>query len=106
MTDNDRRISDIVDKLESLSLETTALTRELRELKAPNDTNNNTVTNPNPSYPHNFVIGNRVIIRNGYLVGKRGTIGAVTDTTKTRITLRDDTGNWQTRKYTNIGIVR
>jgi hypothetical protein len=99
MTDKESHISEIVDRLDSLTLEANMLTRELPTLRTPDV--NPTHIHANPTHIHNFKKEDKVIIKKGYL-GKRGTEGIVTYNTKTRVTLRDGSGKTHTRKFTNV----
>jgi hypothetical protein len=115
MTDKDQRITEIVNRLDSLTLEANALTRELRELTRHEDDNRayarsstkderdttRTRKQSKNINDHDFEEGDKVIIKNGYK-GGRGTKGTVTHTTKTQVTLKDKTGKLYVRKYTNV----
>ena len=114
MTKKDLRITEIVNRLDSLTLEANTLTRELKTLReAEEDTTGTTrahaATNNNEDETnkkkganlHGFKKGDRVRITNIYR-GQRGTEGTVTYVTKSQVTLRDDTGRLHTRKFTNI----
>jgi hypothetical protein len=108
MSDNDdARITSIIHRLDSLTLEANTLTRELKTLRsnqqrayAPTATARATARNP-PTRTHEFEIGDRVIITNTYQ-GSRGTKGTVTYITDKQITLIDEKGKRHTRKYTNL----
>ena len=113
MTDKDDRISEIVNRLDSLTLEANTLTHELRELRrqdragATHGREGNEgderqqQRNNEPVHAHGFSRGERVVITNLY-TGRRGTEGTVTHTTRTQVTLRDGTGRTHVRKYTNV----
>jgi hypothetical protein len=121
MTEKDHRITDIVNRLDSLTLEANALTRELKELR---DTNITSTTAAHPRIPVNtdqgseteprhrggrsdvnklnyFEIGDKVYITNNYR-RRQGTQGTVVHVTTNQVTLRDENGKSHTRKYTNV----
>ena len=101
----EERITEIVDRLSSLTLEAQELTQELKDLRAPPDVNPRTrvpnTSTLHPTHDHGFTEGNRVVIRNGYK-GARGTQGIVIFTTKQQVTLQDGRGKTHTRKYSNL----
>jgi transcription antitermination factor NusG len=99
MTDKDQRISDIIDKLDSLMLEANDLTRELKEQRKQEGKKSK--RDESSTYAHGFQKGDKVIITNVYR-GRRGTIGIVTHTTKVQVTLLDESGTTHTRKFTNV----
>jgi hypothetical protein len=108
MTDKEQRISDIVDKLDSLTLEANVLTHELREPTKPTKDINYTTKRlikeeekKIASTTNDFVKGEKVIITNGYK-GKKGSTGTVTHTTKTQVTFKDESGKTYVRKFTNV----
>jgi hypothetical protein len=106
MADDEQRITDIVNRIGTLTLEANTLTNELRNLRERNYGTARTVqtetTVPNvPTFEHGFEIGDRVAITNRYQ-GKQGTEGIVTSITRTRITLQDVTGRKHIRKHTNV----
>jgi hypothetical protein len=114
MTEKDLRITEIVNRLDSLTLEANTLTRELKTLREEEEDTTGTTrahaaTNNNEDETnkkkganlHGFKKGDRVRITNIYR-GQRGTEGTVTYVTKSQVTLRDDTGRLHTRKFTNI----
>jgi ATPase subunit of ABC transporter with duplicated ATPase domains len=73
------RITDIINKLEALSLRSTNLTRELRRLREQKqDERKNPIT---PKYEHDIREGERVVIK-------------VTHVTKEQITLQDASGKF------------
>jgi hypothetical protein len=122
MTDKEHRIKDIVNRLDSLTLEANTLTSELKELLTEDTTQNikdaptyksenrnetrkqrqrgNQVTKLN-----NFEIGNRVYITNKYR-GKQGIEGKITYVTTNQVTLTDEAGKKYVRKYTNVRKIR
>jgi hypothetical protein len=83
-----QQISDIVDELHLLSLRTATLTHKLKQLQKGGKQDNKAKPT-GPTYDHGFKRGDRVVIKNSYL-GKRGTKGRVSYTTKTQITLQDE----------------
>ncbi len=76
-----QRITNIINKLELLSLRTSTLTRKLRQLRQ-RDGQANQAKPTSTEYDHNLKEGDRVIIKNAYL-RKKGTEGTVLYTTKT-----------------------
>jgi ATP-dependent exoDNAse (exonuclease V) alpha subunit len=107
MTSNEKRISEIVDKLQSLTLEANVLANELSELRTQGDVKplhsekRDDDTKKKQIHDHGFKKGDKVVITNGYR-GKKGTTGTVTHTTKTQVTLRDESRKTYIRKYTNV----
>lgn len=104
MSDEDR-ITEIINKLEDLSIETTRLTQELRTLTqrpARRPAQRPFVPPPQlPTNEHDYKAGDKVEITNNYQ-WKKGTKGIVTRVSYTQVTLRDDKGAFHTRKHTNI----
>jgi hypothetical protein len=98
-----QRMSDIIDELEALSFKTNTLTHELKQLRQQGTQTRRRGPN-GMARNHSFKKGDRVVIKNMYL-GRKGTEGTVSYTTKTQITLLDDSGKLHTRKFTNIGRV-
>ena len=104
-------ITDIVDRLEALTLQTNALVAELRAARLQELRENNArsqqwgpeVTPPRrtPTFHHGYEEGDRAIITNRYL-GQRNTEGTVTHVTEQRVTIVDSTGNTYTRKPSNL----
>lgn len=89
MSRKDARIQELVSKLESLSIETSKLTKELKDLT---------------SDPNEIEIGDtiRVLNRLNYQLGVRGT---VTKTTKTRVYFKvtgDNSSVEHYRSYHNV----
>jgi hypothetical protein len=108
MTERDKRITDIINRLDSLTLEANTLTRELRTLISRDESRARAYVNKEEDKEindHDFKEGQTVIIRNGYQ-GLRGTIGTVTHTTKAQVTLVDKSGKSHRRKYTNVNRVK
>ena len=113
MTEKERRISDIVSKLKSLTLEASVLTHELGELRRRNESpphahgskgdkvKSEIKKERNPFYEHDFKEGDRVVITNGYQ-RKRGTEGRVIHTARTQVTIKDQAGTIHIRKSKNI----
>ena len=95
--DPEKRITNIIARLEELTIETQELIQELRQLHTP--TTNAHSSRPN--FDHIFVLGDKVVITNNYL-GKKGTRGIVTTVTAKRVTLTDSTGRKHTRKPSNL----
>jgi hypothetical protein len=102
MNEQDQRTNNIINQLEALSLETNELLRELRETQ-PHE--RRTVANTTPvqtrTPPHDFAVGDRVVIANNYR-RQRNTQGTVVYVTLQQITLIDAQGNRHTRKPTNL----
>jgi ATP-dependent exoDNAse (exonuclease V) alpha subunit len=105
MTDREQRISDIINRLESLTLEANGLVQQLQELRKPDNDPGRKEKDKNESPSNDFKEGEKVIITNNYR-GKRGTIGTVTHTTKKQVTLEDDSGKSYIRKYTNVSRIK
>ena len=108
MTDKERRITELVDKLDALTLEANVVTHQLRELRRPEEIQEpshgpqrRTAALRKNTNDHDFQSGDKAIITNGYR-GKRGVEGVVTSTTKTQVTLKDGSGKLYTRKHTNV----
>jgi hypothetical protein len=127
MTDKERLITDIINRLEILTLQTNILSRELRERREqdsrrPTRTGRVVFDGPAPSthgttrhayqtktvhvHPtrtqgneHDFQPGDRVVVTNG---NKRGLEGRVFQVARRQITFRDQTGYTFVRKYTNL----
>jgi hypothetical protein len=97
--EEDQRTKEIIHRLEALSIETNELLTELREV------NQHALQPPKTigarARPHQFRVGDRVIIANNYL-RQRNIQGSVIYTTMQRITLIDEQGNRYTRKPTNL----
>jgi uncharacterized membrane protein len=72
MTDKEQHISHIIDKLDSQMLEANALTHELRELRRQEKETTQghklktRQQDKTPTHAHDYKIGNKVIIKNGY----------------------------------------
>ena len=96
--DRDQRISTIINRLDSLALESRNLTQELRTLVEPTEEEDE----DEGTYDHSYRIGDRVVIKNTYLQQK-GTVGTVTNLTKSQVILVDNTGKIHTRKHTHVG---
>jgi ATP-dependent exoDNAse (exonuclease V) alpha subunit len=94
---NRSRISDIIDRLNALTLEANALICELRVLTSPGEPGDR---KKDPSV-NNFKKGDQVIITNNYR-GQRGTTGVITHVTEKQVTLEDGRGKKFTRKFTNV----
>lgn len=108
MADEDQRISEIIDRLDLLTIEASTLTGELRELRNRRERSNQRAAQREvprqtraETFDHGFVSGDEVVITN-LCQGFRGTRGTVTNVTQTYVTLRDATGRLYTRKYTNV----
>lgn len=86
---NNRRVQEIIERLNALTLEANALSMELRALNQQTE-----ATNP-------YQVGDRVTITNNYR-WKKGTKGVVVCTTATQVTLKDANGNLHKRKHTNV----
>ena len=106
MRNNERRVQEIADRLEALSLESASLTRELRRLTRSTqwtadggERNREETRSANNNRP--LQVGDRVVITNRYR-GRRGTEGTVVRVTSTQVTLRDSSGDEHTRKQTNV----
>jgi hypothetical protein len=126
MTDKERLITDIINRLEILTLQTNILSRELRELReqdrrpartrrvfdgpaAPSTQHGTTrhayQTKPvqsarTPTYEHDFQPGDRVIVTNGTKRGLEGRVFQVV--AGQQVTFRDQTGYTFVRKHTNL----
>jgi hypothetical protein len=100
--EQDQRTNNIINRLEALSLETNELLRELRETQ-PHERRIGATTTPahTRTPPHEFVVGDRVVIANNYR-RQRNTQGTVIYVTAQRVTLIDAQGNRHTRKPTNL----
>ena len=95
------KIKDLVNKLETLTIETRQLTQELKRLQE-NTTNLSINTNTQEAADSNpYKIGDRVIITNSYR-GKKGTRGSIIATTTSLVTLIDHNGKEYKRKHTNV----
>jgi preprotein translocase subunit YajC len=94
---NRARLSDIIGRLDALTLEANALTRELRVLTSPGEPGDR---KKDPSV-NNFKKGDQVIITNNYR-GQGGTTGIITHVTAKQVTLEDGRGMKFTRKFTNV----
>ena len=91
MNDNEQQIANLIQRIDSLTLEANGLTRELQELTRQRETTNNELEE-----------GDTVVITNNYL-GQRGTTGVVTNVTSKEVTLRNtETGRRYTRKKSNV----
>jgi hypothetical protein len=101
MNEQDQRTNIIINRLEALSLETNELLRELRETQPHERRPATTATVPTRILPHDFVVGDRVVIANNYR-RQRNTQGTVLYVTAQRVTLIDAQGNRHTRKPTNL----
>jgi hypothetical protein len=95
MTDKEKRITDILNKLNSLTLESSILANELRALRDEHTGTTSTATT------NDFKEGDKVTITNFYK-GKKGTKGVVTRVTKKQVTIKDEAGKTHIRKLTNI----
>ena len=103
----DLRTTEIIERLEVLTLEANTLVKELRQIKRQEqeqeqeqDSNNQTAPPTNPKR-NQYKIGDQVTIVNNYR-GKKGTNGTVSHTTRTTVTLIDRTGKTYTRRHTNV----
>jgi hypothetical protein len=108
ITEREQRITDIINRLDSLTLEVNALTQELKTLIGRDESRARayvTTKEDKETNDHNFKEGKTVIIRNGYQ-GLKGTVGTVTHTTKTQVTLLDRSGKSHRRKYTNVNRIK
>ena len=99
-----QQITDIVNKLEVLSLRTSTLIRKLRQLQQKRGHTNQAKPH-NTEHNHDLKEGERVVIKNTYL-GKKGTEGTISYTTKAQVTLQDESGTFHTRKFTNVERVK
>ena len=80
-----QQITDIINKLEVLSLRTSTLIRKLRQLRQKRGHTNRAKPN-NTEHNHDLKEGERVVIKNTYL-GKKGTEETILYTTKAQVTL-------------------
>jgi hypothetical protein len=99
-----QQITDIVTELEILSLRTSTLIRELKQLRQKRGHTDRTKSR-NKEHDHDLKEGEHVVIKNTYL-GKKGTEGTISYTTKTQVTLQDESGTFHTRKFTNVERVK
>ncbi len=99
-----QQITDIVTELEILSLRTSTLICELRQLRQKRGHTDRTKSR-NTEHDHDLKEGERVVIKNTYL-GKKGTEGTISYTTKAQVTLQDESGTFHTRKFTNVERVK
>ena len=110
MTEEDR-ISQIINRLEELTLESQILTRELHQLNLTKTTTVETtplVPTHNETTPLSttinetkFKVGDRVKITNKYR-NQYGVIGVVTRVTAKQVILTDSSGQEYKRKLTNL----
>ena len=124
-TPAEERITDLIERIEAITLETQDITRELRQLQEQQLTTgqpNSVTTEPSeppsvytptataipqenlprsPATTHDFHIGDRAIITNSYL-GKKGTSGVVIAISPKQVTIRDKNGRSHKRKHTNL----
>ena len=102
MVRTDKEISDIIDELDSLSIQANALVRRLRRARlAEQGVRSGAQAPRTETYPHGYEVGDRVVITNRYL-GQKNTQGQVTHITAQRVTLVDSSGNRYTRKPSNL----
>ena len=59
----------------------------------------------NTEHDHDLKEGERVVIKNTYL-GKKGTEGTISYTTKAQVMLQVESGTFHTRKFTNVKRVK
>jgi hypothetical protein len=96
--DKDQRTSDIITRLEALSIETNELVTELRRREQLPPVPQ---TTPVRTRPHSFIVGDRASITNNYL-RQRNIQGHMIYATAQRVTIIDAQGNRYTRKPTNL----
>ena len=106
MSKREARISEIINRITALTLETNALATDLKLLTSTNWIKKEEGTAgaqpiPKTTYHHGIEINDEVVITN-YYKGSSGTRGSVVHTTNQQVTLRDDHGRLHTRKYTNV----
>lgn len=114
MSGDERRITEIIDRLDALTIEASDLTGELRDLRrrtraaqreVPARTRTAQREVPRErsvtTFEHGFEVDDQVVITNLYQ-GFRGTRGTVTGITSQFVTLRDANGRSYTRKCTNL----
>ena len=99
-SNNEQRISDIIQRLSTLAIETQELTEELQTIteRTPHRSERTPIQHNND---HTFQIGDRVVIKNKYL-GHQGTYGTIISVTKKQVTLQSQNGTVHTRSYKNI----
>lgn len=99
-----KRIQEIIERLDSLTLEANTLTKELRTLTSAQEDEDKPEAKQKV-YPagflHDFRRGDRVKITNTYK-GNKGKKGTVTSVTKTQVTLIDSDGETHTRRFSNV----
>lgn len=105
LTADTDRITEIINRLEALTIETTTLTTELRQLHLQTGA---TVSEPIGQFPlrvetfaHGITVGDKVVITNNYKF-QRGVIGTAVRVGETTIVLVDSAGREYQRKYTNV----
>jgi hypothetical protein len=114
MTEEDDRISDIINRLEDLSVESRTLTQELRQLNLVRSARGETpptaprvargtptLVEPQAPFEHQFEIGDQVKITNRYRK-QFGIVGKVTHVTTTQVTITDASGQTYRRHHSNV----
>ena len=119
MKNDSNRIDEIIERLESLQLEMSSLTTELRTLRSPvrvpaervisngfasNVSDTQSQDSDASPFAHGIKEGDKVIIVNNYR-GQRGTIGVAAVVNATWVTLIDDSGNIYKQKYHNLRLI-
>jgi hypothetical protein len=103
MSDDDRRINNIVSRLNSLTLEANTLTRELKTLTSRQAS---TAAQTPTRAPARLKKGDKVAITNNYK-GQIGTTGTVIHLTAKQVTIKNETtGKQYIRKFTNVKLVK
>ena len=113
------RLTEIIQRLERLAIETKDLTTELRELQQRDGRTNERSTqernekgrqtqerrSTTPKVLHNFKKGQTVEITNTY-GNVKGTRGVINYMTRATVSLVDETGTLHTRKHNNVKLVQ
>jgi hypothetical protein len=99
MSGESERISEIINRLDAITLETSTLTQELKAIHRHNSRTAH--TQAGAASVHNYREGDEVVITNKYR-DEKGTRGIIIYTTKTQITIIDGEGRQHTRKHTNV----
>lgn len=97
------RISNIINRLSELSIESSVLTQELRTLNQDSGISRTRTRGggTTPTFAHGLEVGDRVVIQNNYRQQK-GTIGVVTKIGRSQVVLTDSNGNEYKRKHSNL----
>jgi hypothetical protein len=99
-----RKIKSLIDQLETLSLESLRITREIKVLQEEEKTSKLSNNNLQILFKRDnpFKIGDEVVITNNYLQ-QRGKKGVITNTSKRQVTIHNtNTGTVYKRAYKNV----